>query len=692
MPRTISGAVADDHGRPLAGATVIYDRIGERAIPGVFSAVTGPDGRFTIAGLPAHTRWPLAFTANHVEFAPALVKANPFSNEVKITLSAGCALVGLVVDDVTRRPASGAAITAQHMDEAKKFRAVTDAAGRYRLVLPEGNYNVLAEAPNRVCIALADLECPKDQQIELPLLELIEGGIISGRVLDPSTGQPVSHNERNWRITLGLFGPARPRGKLLSSTVLAEVSDDGRFVMRAAPGENFPYLINTRGTRTIFDTHRQAPVVVEAGKTVQVDVELDRPVPREEKMAHARKVVMSLPQDPRERVARIIAEFRKLNHTVDETELWCSLMRELVAVGAPAVPQLCAELDHTSEQFMLRRLGFALRAIGDPRAVPALIRSIPKTLHAPLSDYGLLVEDKELTTFMQLHDLGNEREEYFDLGRPAREIFGALHKLARKNLDDFALQQLTLVEDRHGQALQRRMIQQHARRWQAWWEEHYREFVDDEAYARVGLAIEEAITPPKRAESPRKLRSVGRSEGMMLSPPSEENPFATFFLDLDTDLELKWPKHIARGNSTEQLTELSAWAAETGVDLMCVDYQPDVGKATYALRGFNLRLREVSLHDARNIERRVASGKLSEGEPVGELLLHYDRESRRFLPEANAAFIYITREGGMGMIEVTDRITRVVDRTGQIAFSPSPRGEGYFRGVQFDWTEIVADE
>ena len=40
------------------------------------------------------------------------------------------------------------------------------------------------------------------------------------------------------------------------------------------------------------------------------------------------------------------------NHMVDETEPWCTLMGELVAVGRDAVPQLCAELDRTSEDRM----------------------------------------------------------------------------------------------------------------------------------------------------------------------------------------------------------------------------------------------------------------------------------------------------------------------------------------------------
>src|SRR5688500_19468201 len=110
-------------------------------------------------------------------------------------------------------------------------------------------------------------------------------------------------------------------------------------------------------------------------------------------------------------------------------------MRELVAIGREAVPQLCAELDRTTE--MLRRLGFALRAIGDSRAVPALIRAIPKTLLPSSSDYGLIVHDEDLTAFMQFHDLDQSgRADLFGLGRPVREIVGALHALTKHDLGD----------------------------------------------------------------------------------------------------------------------------------------------------------------------------------------------------------------------------------------------------------------
>ena len=55
-------------------------------------------------------------------------------------------------------------------------------------------------------------------------------------------------------------------------------------------------------------------------------------------------------------------------------------------------------------------------------------------------------------------------------------------------------------------------------------------------------------------------------------------------------------------------------------------------------------------------------------------------------PEANAAFIYITREGSMGVIETTDRVTRTADLTGQLS---APTGVGFFKGVKFNMKPII---
>jgi hypothetical protein len=56
------------------------------------------------------------------------------------------------------------------------------------------------------------------------------------------------------------------------------------------------------------------------------------------------------------------------------------------------------------------------------------------------------------------------------------------------------------------------------------------------------------------------------------------------------------------------------------------------------------------------------------------------------VPDANAAFIFTTREGNMGVIETTDRVTRTADLTG----SPGPPpGVGFHKGVRFNLKEII---
>jgi hypothetical protein len=103
------------------------------------------------------------------------------------------------------------------------------------------------------------------------------------------------------------------------------------------------------------------------------------------------------------------------------------------------------------------------------------------------------------------------------------------------------------------------------------------------------------------------------------------------------------------------------------------------------LRAFDMQVREISPRDVRNIERLVRAGTLPEGRPVGELLLHYDAASQKLTPE-NGAFLYVTREGTMGVIEVTDRVTRVADLTG---LGGPPAGVGFHKGVRFNLTTIV---
>lgn len=689
---SITGKVVDATGRPIVGANV-QQEVMQRSIPGVLSTKTDAEGRFAIDKIPVYKTadgrpQAASFSVTHQDHPRTTFNAGALPTDVLVTLPAGCVVTGTVTDKVTAKPAGEATITARRVDEWGEYFVDTDPAGRFRLVVPEGRYHFLAEGKDRVCPAVTDQECTAGKKVELPQFSLVSGGIISGKVINTASGQTVSVTTNGDPIMLGFHGPSQPQGRFISPARLAAVDSAGRFQLRAIPGENFPYFVNHQGDRMSWNTRKQPPVVVKEGETTAYDMLITPPVPPEVKLAAARKLVDAMPKAAAERTAQILGEFRKLNRTVDETELWCTLMRELVAVGRDAVPALCTELDQTKDNVSLRRLAFALRAIGDPRAVPALIRAIPRTLLPSGSDYGLIVADKDLTEFMQKHSLDKQGGTHFSFGRPVRELFPALQQMTGQNFDDAEIYGISLSEDPRRQVLQRRLYTRQAQRWQTWWESNGHKLTNEAAYLKVNLIVgDQALPPaPKPEALGKSARLVGEWSEYVLSPSIEGGRYASYFYDLDTGYCPKWPTGIPKKEASRDSKALADWISKNGVDLMCVTHRAADGTETFVLRAIGMKVWEINLRDVRNLDKTLATGKLPEGRPVGELLMHFDAQSGQLVPNANAAFIFITREGSLGLIETTDRVTRVENLNGAAGV---PQGVGFNLGVRFNLSAIV---
>ena len=208
--------------------------------------------------------------------------------------------------------------------------------------------------------------------------------------------------------------------------------------------------------------------------------------------------------------------------------------------------------------------------------------AIPNTLLPGSSDYGLIVADRELTEFMQTHDLDKRKGgTYFGLGRPQREIIGALNKLTGQDFEDAELFSMSLSEDPRRQILQRRIYQRQAKRWQAWWEANWGTFTDDVAYQKCKLFVDNAPLPPATQAVGNTSRVVGEMIGAVLSPASEEGQHVWYFYDLDTGFGPVWPDDIPRDEASIDSKKLAEWASQAGVDLMCITHRLPDGAEAY---------------------------------------------------------------------------------------------------------------
>ena len=172
---------------------------------------------------------------------------------------------------------------------------------------------------------------------------------------------------------------------------------------------------------------------------------------------------------------------------------------------------------------------------------------------------------------------------------------------------------------------------------------------------------------------------------MIVGPPQPQDYYRTF-KDLDTGREVKWPAELPAPEKAEA-EAVAAWAAREGFDLQGTEYRPPGSdRSYYAIRGLGLRAWQVDNLRYGTIEEELRGGRQPElGRPAGDLMMDIDPQAESFRPENEAAFLFVTREGTTGVLQITGLVTELFgpDDFGKPAQPGALRG--FYRGVQFQY-------
>jgi beta-lactamase regulating signal transducer with metallopeptidase domain/protocatechuate 3,4-dioxygenase beta subunit len=735
-PGTLSGVVTGPDGRPVKDALVYLNCLGIDPLPGIFGSVTDNQGRYAITDLkrwlPADTKKAdqkngimtmttrCSFFVEHPDYPRTTAWNSAVPQTVNITLKPPAVVEGRVIDSVTQKPVANAVVSAQGVVQSGWFQTRSDRDGRYRLAMTKDHYNIWADVNDRMPLAVKAIAAEPGKTVSGADIRLVKGGFVVGTVLDAATGKPMTPGRDN-PIYVAHYGPARPRtGAAVTNT---PINADGTYRLRVAPGRNFVYLMS--------DANSSAYVNVEDGREAKLDLTLSNSRPRRnnpsevdpdvelatelrDQWAAEEAIERILPggrsgqavaiSSPRKRrdtpTGKLLDELEKHNRRSRAfTDLWCRTLKGIVDIGPAAIPELVEELDATNDGRMLGCLGFMVRAIGDKRAIPGLIRAIPKTLRTPSSDMGLEGSDATLVKFMQENSIDKAYKNalftqatQYSFGRPVREIFGALEGLSGQTFDEVQLYSVFSGGIASQQRLKRKLFERTASQWASWWEQHHAEYVQDAAYFHVNLVAAKVDGGALTGLQPGMHFKTGAGgAGHVLQPVVEPEAIVVFH-DLDTGRTVPLPQKWRNAKSIEsQLDEIVAWAASEGFDLMGTVYvSPHDQQSWFAIRPIGLRAWELGEERWKMSSSDITLEALqAEGTPARDLLLHVDRASGSYDPQATATFLFTTREGTPGLLFVGVAVKDTNVKIGERATGDDERKTShFFKGRRFAWTTL----
>jgi uncharacterized protein YfaS (alpha-2-macroglobulin family) len=159
---TVTGTVrAARHGAPLAGAMTLATDASGRVVG---STHTGPDGTFTLAGVPAGRTTITANLTGHVPGAAAVQVAADVPTVVDVLLQSTIAGLTGRVTGANGAPQPSATVAVTGPDGATLAAATTGPDGTYEIVgLKPGDYTVVATVQNAARVQLpAGEQCRVD--------------------------------------------------------------------------------------------------------------------------------------------------------------------------------------------------------------------------------------------------------------------------------------------------------------------------------------------------------------------------------------------------------------------------------------------------------------------------------------------------------------------------------------------------
>ena len=364
--------------------------------------------------------------------------------------------------------------------------------------------------------------------------------------------------------------------------------------------------------------------------------------------------------------------------------IWARSIKYLTDHPAEALPALIIALDKEKRDHPLRKLVFAIRAVGDKRAVPALIRAFPRTLLPGASDFGLSIDDEDLGPFLQMHDVGRSQrhsranyEWWFSYGRAINEIIGALKKLTQRNFGEDELVYVSLKGHELQQQEQRRLFLRVASRWATWWEANWSSIIDDSDYAKVNLPNSEAPKPlasrtyalPTAPDN----RLVSAGSGGIIASVHDSDEYC--FKDFDTGRVAEWPESLAALDRNQlDSPELLEWARREGFDAMGVTHTHEGEESPlYCVLPLGMQVWKMTEKEHRAL-RDSMTGKIPypRSSPIKLMVPQRTVPGPRDRHYAGDAFLFITREGTAGVLRMTAQVTE------------TPRGS---EGV-YSWTSL----